>query len=456
MAQQGLFTAGTSIEELLDKRRTRANDLQQSLMANAAQGAARPMEAQAYSLLGSSLGRALAGGMGGQDEQMDTLKDTEAKRQELAGQYEAVMNRGTPEQRLAFGNTLIQNNMGEQGSAIVLQAREEINVTAEATALQERSKALGEQLKETHPNTAKLLMRGDATEKLYEIGLKAHTSKETKGDDKASTAVENFAAFTVRRDTLAEDLANGDITQSMHDTRLATAQSIFGGGQDPRRTQVEKANAASMGSYLNESGVKNKNAGVDIARYQQSLAILDTGVYTGTGAEAVQSVRKFAVLMGFGGDPMQINDANIEQFRSNALESALKYVQQTSGAISEKEMTLFQQAAQGIEKTPAANRLLIETALKVAQWEKDRDIALNAWHTTAAKRNPPASEAKGFMTKWEKENKLDLAGVITNLKDIKENDMGATPMQSETLIGDLNDADRQYFNDNIPKGDEKE
>ena len=39
MAQQGLFTAGTSIEELLEKRNTRANALQQSLMANAAQGA---------------------------------------------------------------------------------------------------------------------------------------------------------------------------------------------------------------------------------------------------------------------------------------------------------------------------------------------------------------------------------------------------------------------------------
>jgi len=85
MAQQGLFTAGTSIEELLEKRRTRANALQQSLMANAAQGAARPMEAQAYSLLGSSLGRALAGGMEGSDKQMDTLKAEEANRQRLVG-----------------------------------------------------------------------------------------------------------------------------------------------------------------------------------------------------------------------------------------------------------------------------------------------------------------------------------------------------------------------------------
>ena len=76
---QGLFTAGTSIEELLAKRNTRANALQQSLMANAAQGAARPMQAQAASLIGSSLGRALAGSMsGGQDAERAKIEAANA------------------------------------------------------------------------------------------------------------------------------------------------------------------------------------------------------------------------------------------------------------------------------------------------------------------------------------------------------------------------------------------
>jgi hypothetical protein len=55
-------------------------------MANAAQGAARPMEAQAYSLLGSSLGRALAGKMGGGDDEMAKLKAEEDNRQRLVGE----------------------------------------------------------------------------------------------------------------------------------------------------------------------------------------------------------------------------------------------------------------------------------------------------------------------------------------------------------------------------------
>jgi len=118
MAQQGLFTAGTSIEELLEKRNTRANALQQSLMANAAQGAARPMEAQAYSLLGSSLGRALAGGMGGEDEQMDALKAKNAEQKRLQVEFGQAFTQGTPEHQLKLANELIQLGYVEKGTEL--------------------------------------------------------------------------------------------------------------------------------------------------------------------------------------------------------------------------------------------------------------------------------------------------------------------------------------------------
>lgn len=57
-AQQGLFTQLPSVDDLLQQRNKRATDLQQQLMANAAQGARDPAKAQAISFLGSSLGRA--------------------------------------------------------------------------------------------------------------------------------------------------------------------------------------------------------------------------------------------------------------------------------------------------------------------------------------------------------------------------------------------------------------
>ena len=199
MAVQGLFTQGPSVDDILAKRNKSQFDLQQQLMNQAAQGARDPAKMRAVSLLGSSLGRALGGAMGGQDEELEKLKATEAKRQELAGQYGEVVGRGTPEQRLAFGNTLIQNNMGDRGAAIVLQARKDIeeeqqkaedqlmiDIDANDAAilkekqfndLQTRNYNMGQQLKEYAPDLASLLMSGQSTDKHEVAGLAALAEK---------------------------------------------------------------------------------------------------------------------------------------------------------------------------------------------------------------------------------------------------------------------------------------
>ena len=65
MAINGLFTQGPSIDELLSKRNQRGTALQQQLVQQAGQGSRDPMQAQAAALIGSSLGRALAGKMDG-------------------------------------------------------------------------------------------------------------------------------------------------------------------------------------------------------------------------------------------------------------------------------------------------------------------------------------------------------------------------------------------------------
>jgi len=86
MAQQGLFTQGPSIDDLLAKRNTRASTLQRQLMQQASQGAARPMETQAASLIGSSLGRALAGAMDGGSTR-EKLEAEQAKKREAQNGY---------------------------------------------------------------------------------------------------------------------------------------------------------------------------------------------------------------------------------------------------------------------------------------------------------------------------------------------------------------------------------
>ena len=142
MAQQGLFTAGTSIEELLAKRNTRSNALQQSLMANAAQGAARPMEAQAYSLLGSSLGRALAGAGSGKDKEMEALKAKNAQQQDMQGKFGQELMTGTPESNIQFGGELIKLGYVEKGGQLLKKGQADLVLKQSKVQEQKRREAL--------------------------------------------------------------------------------------------------------------------------------------------------------------------------------------------------------------------------------------------------------------------------------------------------------------------------
>jgi len=436
MAQQGLFTAGTSIEELLEKRNTRANALQQSLMANAAQGARDPMKAQAFSLLGSSLGRALAGGMDGSDKQMDALKATEAKRQELAGQYEAVMGRGTPEQRLAFGNTLIQNNMGEQGSAIVLQARKDIedqqqkaedqlmidideNDAAilkeeEFNALQTRNYDIGQKLKEYAPDLASLLMSGQSTDKHEVAGLAALAEKrkaaeaKAKGGAAGGVSAFNVALFEEKRAEFDKALADGELSQYDYETEIERLSTILGASPNQGLKSRREQDYKSVNAYLDDVSDVSSGASKKIQQYEQSIRIIDNGaVYFGTGAESVDALKKAAVSLGLADDATDIEVADAAQFRSNTMKSVLDTIEQTKGTTTDTEMAIFKAAGPELSKTEAGNKLILTTALRVAEWEKAKSAAMHEWYVNSPK-GTSRSAAKIFEKQWKDnpDNKL--------------------------------------------------
>jgi len=80
--------------------------------------------------------------------------------------------------------------------------------------------------------------------------------------------------------------------------------------------------------------------------------------------------------------------------------------------------------------------------MRVAQWQKDRDLALNSWHSENATKNPSGSAAKVYMAKWEKTNELDLAGVITDLNASKSGGV----VKSQVLLDDLTPEQKKEFN----------
>jgi hypothetical protein len=193
--QQGLFTTGPSVEDLLQQRNTRALDLQRQLMQGAAQGARDPAKAQAVSFLGSSLGRALAGAMGGEDKQMEERKAAIAEQKRLRGEYLGV-ERGGSAEMFAFAQALSDKGLGDaarqMNTAAIARRQLELenkkadkkkaeddlvakielhNTLMEKEALQDRAKDLSKSFDDNKPFQA-LLQSGKASLKIIELAEK--------------------------------------------------------------------------------------------------------------------------------------------------------------------------------------------------------------------------------------------------------------------------------------------
>ena len=453
--QQGLFTQGPSVQDILAKRNQRQFDLQQQLMQQAAQGARDPAKMRAVSLLGSSLGRALGGAMGGGDDsEVEKRKAAIAEQESLRGQYAEALTQGTPEQQMQLAGELIKLGLPEGGQLLQvaqqgLEAKKDNELAAQKKLednlalsvsneeLQERSSEIGKAILKSSPNLAELLMSGGATEDLYKEGIKALDAQEGTGSGNGgTTSMENAAAYKTKRLELEGMLAEGDINQSQFNIRNSRASSMFGGGVDQRLGAQATQDAKGLQKALDKSQDSIKGVSRKIAQYNQSLAILDTGVFVGTGANLVQGVRSMAVAMGVANEDTVIDEANYSRFQSLAIDAAMDYIEQTKGAVSDKEMLLYAKASQGTDKSPEANRIILKTAKRAAQWRKNKDLALNTWVSINKDKFPSSADLKVFEAKWEKANELDLTDDIARLEEINK-----TPALTSEEVNKLTDAE---------------
>tara|TARA_R110000744_G_scaffold72711_1_gene145805 strand:- start:1691 stop:2950 length:1260 start_codon:yes stop_codon:yes gene_type:complete len=172
-------------------------------MANAAQGAARPMEAQAYSLLGSSLGRALAGSMEGSDKQMDALKAKNAEQKIAQGVYVDAMGMptaaGMREQAAILRDTYPEASLKLLTAANVKDKEEKGALAAEAAAAKQdaKDKAALELAAETRAQDVKF--------KQDKIDLDADIRVEDKAEKLRKEGVDADAAQAQAEAEIAKD-----------------------------------------------------------------------------------------------------------------------------------------------------------------------------------------------------------------------------------------------------------
>ena len=137
----------------------------------------------------------------------------------------------------------------------------------------------------------------------------------------------------------------------------------------------------------------------EIAKFQQMLTILPE-IYTGWGAGAWKTANMLGAMIGL---PKFTEAAGqMEMFAQGGMEMALKYIQQTKGAVSDREFEAFLASAPGLSRTQLGNKLMLETAMKYAQYNQDKAAEYTRWIAgqKAAGETPLYEDWSAHLIEW--------------------------------------------------------
>jgi len=407
MANQGLFTQGPSIDDLLAKRNQRASTLQQQLMTNAAQGARDPMKAQAASFLGSSLGRALAGGMDGGDSGREALEAKEAARVASQGEFFQAMQ-GDSKAAFAMADKLRSTypeaavkmiNIAQQKKATEDEA---LKTSNSYEALQSRSAQIGEDLTEWNPELAFRLVSGNATPEEYKEGLSELTAMNKDSNKTGDSALKgwqfndggvysdkdgNRYALTnsINKDENSADILYTPIGNAPAYTNQAlqptdtkgltteqrTAEQIAGfQGQEDMKVFYEHRADAGRGIGQTTTNLNDAN------RMLELLKPVDTG---GVKVLAGKAVSDF-----FGTTPANVSE--LDTISKTVMLGSLKSL--LGGQLSDGERAAATEIQVALEKGTEANTRIAERLSRVFKAKLEREqFVLGNKNTPAAYRD---------------------------------------------------------------------
>ncbi len=167
-----------------------------------------------------------------------------------------------------------------------------------------------------------------------------------------------------------------------------------------RDTGISRAQgAAKRNDVVLEAGL---GARANTRRYETMLKLLDN-VDTGTFAETLTGVKKAAEGLGIDVDTRGL--ANAEQLMVLLGDEVMSRISETKGAVSEKEMELFQTFSAGFGKTVEGNRQIIR--YKLAQ--SKRNVALGDTVLKMRKADAPARDIEGAIYSYINDPKNDLS-----------------------------------------------
>jgi len=210
------------------------------------------------------------------------------------------------------------------------------------------------------------------------------------------------------------------------------------GAEEQADAQYSTDQAKSFGELANEISGRADTAESELITANQSLAILNEGgVYFGPGADLVNYAKGIAGILG--DTKSAIDAANAQQFVVNSMKSVMKWIAGTKGAISDKEMKYFADAAPSLSKTKEGNRLMLDTIVKLSNLELAIEDEFGRWREDieATGKRPTVTQWKRHLRQWKQENGLDSVALWNQAKEIIGKTQNSATSKTSFKVGDF-------------------
>ena len=236
----------------------------------------------------------------------------------------------------------------------------------------------------------------DAASRLMQMGM---VPQATKLLNAAQARSGGISSYRLGLEDVAQ-LYNLDLTDP---EQLKKADKIF---KEQKReglgTVSAKADISNLTSYVKDTMIPNVKKARDSKGTINRLKGLLPKINTGAFEEVKLTGKRVLQALGVSDEAMDASIANQEAFQSQAFGRVMDYVQETKGAVSNREMDLFARAEVGLTKSKRGNALILEIAERAANTE----LELQKYYREWKRKNPEAgySQWQAAEIDWLEQN----------------------------------------------------
>jgi hypothetical protein len=235
-----------------------------------------------------------------------------------------------------------------------------------------------------------------ASSRLMQMGMIPQATKLLQAAQARSGGISNYRLSL-------EDIADLYKLDLNDPEQLAKADKIFKEQKRQSLGEVSgKADIANLTSYVKDTMIPSVKKARDSKGTINRLKAILPKINTGAFEEVKLGGKRILQALGVSDEAMDDSIANQEAFQSQAFGRVMDYVQETKGAVSNREMDLFARAEVGLTKSKKGNALILAIAERAA----DTELNLQKYYQEWKRKNPEAgySQWQAAEIAWLEEN----------------------------------------------------